>query len=132
MKTRIGMIGVLLVAVAFVRAAQDTPHEKALKQAVDSLDKIVATLKTIKDEDSAGAAKPELRKSAATFVDALAKGEKLDPPEKDEKERLKKLYKPKIEEALSKIMADSRRVLEIPGGKEALAEIGAIFKNKKK
>ena len=115
-------------AAAWVAAAQASPYEKALAQVLDSFDKIGATLKTIVDEESAGAAKPALRKSADAFVDARAKAAKLQPPDKEEKLRLEKLFKPKIEEALKKMTIQVRRVELVPGGKEALKEIAGVLK----
>ena len=132
MMTRVGSMAIVLAAVGYACGVQDSPHEQALKQAVESLEKIGATLKTINNEESAGAAKPDLRKSAASFLDARAKADKMQPPEKAEKERLKKLYKPKLEEALQKISSESRRVEQIPGGKDALNEIKGILKKDSK
>ena len=132
MKIRAWSVGILVIAAGFAGAVQDSPHEKALKDAVASLDQIGATLKTIANEESAGAARPALKKSAAAFLEARAKGDKLPPPEKDEKERLKKIYKAKLEEALRKIRVESGRVEQIPGGREALEEIKDVFKKDSK
>lgn len=128
MRKCVWSFGIVLTAVGLAGAVQDSPHEKALKTAVESLDKIGATLKTIVDEDSAGASRPELKKAAAAFLEARERGDKLPPPEKEEKERLKKLYKPKLEEAMRKIQQEVRRVDQIPGGREALKEISGVFK----
>ena len=47
---------------------------------------------------------------------------------RDEKTRLEKLYKPKLEEALKKMFGEVRRVEGIPGGKDALKEIAGVLK----
>lgn len=121
-------VTVSLFAVGFVAGSQGSPYEKSLQVVVDSFEKIGATLKTIVDEESAGAAKPDLRKAADAFVEARAKAAKMQPPEKEEKVRLEKQYKPKIEEAMKKIFTEIRRVEVIPGGKEALKEIAGVLK----
>ena len=121
-------VAVWLMAAAWVAAAQESPYEKALQQVVDSFDKIGAALKTIVDEESAAASKPALRKSADTFLEARARAAKLQPPEKDEKVRLEKLFKPKLEAAMKKLFGEYGRVERIPGGKDALKEIAGVLK----
>ena len=117
MKTCAWSIGILFVAVGFAGAAQGSSYEQALQQVVESFDKIGVTLKTIVDEESAAAAKPDLRKSAASFLEARTKAAKMPPPEKDEKVRLEKLYKPKLDASMKKMFTEVRRVEAIPGGK---------------
>ena len=128
MKTRAWSIGIVLVAAGLAAGTQDSPYEKALLQVIDSFDKIGAKLKTIEDADTAAAAKPDLRKAADQFVEARAKAAKLQPPEKDEKTRLEKLYKPKLEEAMKKMFIEVNRVKLVPGGKDALTEIAEVLK----
>jgi hypothetical protein len=128
MKLRAGSIAVMLLALGAAAAGEGSPYEKAIQKMIGSLDEIAVTLKTVIDEDTAGAAKPDLRKSAGVWVETRAKAAKLQPPEKDEKVRLEKLYKPKLEEAMRKMFIEVRRVENIPGGKEALKEISGVLK----
>jgi hypothetical protein len=132
MKARI--LGMLIVfgAFSFANAGEGSVYEKSLQQVLDSFDKIGVSLKTIVDEESAMAAKPELRKAADNFVAARAKADKLQPPEKDEKVRLEKKFKAKLEESMKKMFTEARRVELIPGGKEALKEITGILKKDSK
>lgn len=132
MKSRAWSALILLLALGFVVAQEGSPYEQALQKVVDSFEKIGASLKTIVDEDSATAAKPELKKAANTFLEARAKAEKMQPPEKDEKVRLEKLFKPKLEEAMKKMFTEVRRVELIPGGKDALKEIAGVLKKDRK
>jgi hypothetical protein len=132
MKHRAGSIGILLAALALLGAGEGSPHEKVIQEMIGSAESIGVTLKTIIDEDSAAAAKPNLRKAADTFTAARSRAEKLQPPEKDEKARLEKLYKPKLKEALEKMFTEVRRVENIPGGKEALKEISGVLKKDSK
>src|ERR1700686_4511577 len=119
MKTRAASISVVLVAAGIAAGTQGSSHEQLVKQLLGSFEKINAALESIKDEDSAGAAKPDLRKAAESFLDARAKADKLPPPEKDEKDRLEKNYKPKLNVAMQKMATQIRRVELIPGGKDA-------------
>ena len=132
MKTRAWSIGIVLVSLSFVNAQDGSPYEKALQKVVDSFEKIATSLKTIVDEDSAAAAKPELKKAATTFLETRAGAAKLDPPEKAEKLRLEKTYKPKLEAAMKKMFSEVIRVNAIPGGKDALKEISGVLKKESK
>ena len=131
---RIPILGILLVlgSCSLLAAGEGSPYEKALQQVVDSFNKIGDSLKTIVDEDSAMAARPELRKAAAGFLDARTKAEKMQPPEKAEKVRLEKAFKTKLEDAMKKMFTETRRVELGPGGKDALKEISGILKKDSK
>ena len=128
MKLRAGSMAILVFALGVAAAGEGSPYEKAIQKMIGSLDEIAVTLKTIIDEDTAGAAKPDLRKSATVWMDTRAKAEKLQPPGREEKVRLEKLYKPKLEESMRKMFSEVRRVENIPGGKEALKEISGVLK----
>lgn len=132
MKAGAGSIVLVLAALGFAAGSQVSPYEETLKQAIESFETIGATLKKIDDEASAVAAKPALRKSAEAFLAARARAAKLPPPEKEEKVRLEKQYKPKLDEAMKKMLAEARRVNLIDGGKDALKEISGILKKDSK
>ena len=126
--TRFGAsLAFLILTGIFVIAGEVSPYEKVLGQVVDSFEKIGATLKNIMDEDAAIAAKPELRKAADAFVKVRTLATKMQPPEKDEKLRLEKRFKPKIEDAMKKMFIEIQRVQVIPGGKDALKEIASVL-----
>lgn len=128
MKRHAGGIGIVLAAVAICSAGDGSRYEKSIQQMLGSLDAISKSLTTIGDEETATAAKPDLRKAADTWVEARATAEKYEPPEREEKTRLEKLYKPKLEESLRKMFTEIRRVENIPGSKEALKEIAGVLK----
>jgi hypothetical protein len=128
MTRRAGSIGIMLATLVLLGAGEGSPYEKALQQMIGALDAIGTTLKTVVDEESAMASKPSLRKSNDIWVETRAKAAKLEPPERDEKTRLEKLYKPKLEEAMKKMFTEIRRVENIPGGKDALKEIAGVLK----
>lgn len=132
MRKRAWSVGVVVLAAAVAGAGEASPHEQALRQVIDSFEKIGAKLKTITDEESAAASKPDLRKSADAFLAARAKAAKLQPPEKDEKARLEKQLKPRLEKAMKAMFEEIRRVEVIPGGKDALKEIAGVLKKDSK
>jgi hypothetical protein len=131
MKTAIASL-LLLVVADPLRAGEPSKYEEATKQLLGQLDTIAGVLLKIQDEESAKEATPALKKAAEAFLDARKKAEALPPPERDEKDRLAKLYQPKMEETLKKLYGQAARVQAIPGGREALTEIRAVFEKKDK
>lgn len=124
------LLGAFLVGLA---GAGDNAGklEEILKDTVGTLEKLTTTLTGIKDEESAKAAKPELKATASKWVEIRKKAEGLKPPTKDEKQRLEKEYKGKLEAAQKKLFTEIGRVKGVAGGPEALAEIAPIMDKKK-
>ena len=120
------------VTVLLVAALGSPSHEQLAEKMLASLDKITMVLKGIEGDDAAKDAKPELRKAADSWIEARAQAGKLPPPEKDEKERLVKIYRPKIDATLKKMFIEIQRVSVIPGGKDALKEIAGVLKKDEK
>jgi biopolymer transport protein ExbB/TolQ len=103
-----------------------------IKEVIVTLEKMTATLATIQDQETAKAARPELRKTAAKWQEIRDKEDKLKPPAKEEKDRLEKEYKEKLQTAIKKLMREFERVKRVPGGTEALQEISSVLKKKTK
>ena len=120
----------LLLMSAWIVAGPAAGGEPMLadivKEVLETLDKITTTLKTVKDEQTAKAAVPDLRKGVARFKELRNKADKAKPPSKEENARLKKEYKDKIENTHKKLFAEIARVKKTPGGREALKEITLI------
>jgi hypothetical protein len=106
--------------------------EAVLKDMIATMDKLSATLSGVKDEATAKAARPELQKNAEHFVAVRKKSETVRPPTKEEKERLEKEYRPKLFESQKKLFGEIARVRTIPGGKDALQELGELLNPPKK
>jgi hypothetical protein len=102
-----------------------------VKEVLDTLDKITTTLATVKDEPTAKAAVPDLRKGVARFKELRTLADKAKPPSTEEKDRLKKEYKERLEKATAKAFAEIARVKKVPGGSEALKEINLVIKKGK-
>ena len=125
-------VGLVMLALGFARAGEASPHEQAILRMLGNLHEIGKILQSIETEEGAEAAKPDLRKAAKNWIEARAKTAKMPPPERAEKERLTKIYKPKVDDALKKMFTEIRRVEVIPGGKDALKEIrGVLSKDEK-
>jgi hypothetical protein len=107
-------------------AGEESPHESAVKEMLKSLDKLTITLASVKDAETAEAARPELKKAAENWVEVKTKAGKLAPPDKAEKDRLAKEYKGKMDEAIKKFFTEYGRVRGFPAGRAVLMEIKAV------
>jgi hypothetical protein len=107
-----------------------TPFEEVVKQMIATMDSLTATLATIRDDESAKAAQADLRKAADKWQLVKKNADKLPPPEKQEKDRLAKEYKTKLEQAQKKLFGEVARVSAVPGGRAALLEIRAVLDKK--
>lgn len=128
--------GALLLLIVFIPSTPAGEKagklEDVVKDMLGTLDKLTTTLAGVKDEASAKAAKPELKSTASRFVEIRKKAADLKPPTKEEKERLEKEYKGKLEMAQKKLLAEIGRVKTVPGGPDALLEIAPVMdKNSK-
>src|SRR5689334_22501904 len=129
------LVGCSFLAVSGVLlSAQSGPAnlEDVIKEILASMDQLTTSLKTVEDEKSAEAARPELRKAAERFVAVRTKAESIKPPAKEEKDRLEKEYKSKLFEAQKKLFGEIGRVKLLSGGQVALKEIRAVMESKKK
>lgn len=117
---------VLSVGVLVVAAGEESAYEMSLKQTIAALDKMTMTLATIKDEDTAQTARPELKKAVAAWTKVKMKAAELPPPEQAEKDRLAKEYRPKLDVAVKKFFTEVARVRKFPAGKEVLKDIKDI------
>ena len=101
--------------------------EDVLKEMVATLEQISGTLSTVKDEESAKAARPVLQKSAERFVALRKTADTIKPPTPEEKARVEKEYRTKLFEANKKLLSEIGRVRSVPGGPAALREIAAVL-----
>jgi hypothetical protein len=120
-------------AAASEDGAPASPHEAVVKEVLTTLEQAIAALITIKDESSADAARPDLKKAGARLKELSKRARDMKQPDREEKELLEKKYKGKFEEVLKKLRDEQVRVRAIPGGPEAVKEIGVEpAKGKKK
>src|SRR5262245_6367468 len=134
MKMRVALASLTLVATAVLATAPSAGKmfEDVLKETLGTFDQITAALVTIKDEDSAKSAKPDREKAAGRFLEIQKLAAAMKPPDKAERDRLVKEYKPKLEEAHKKLFVEISRVRRVPGGRDALQAISIIVGPKEK
>ena len=123
---------VLMSVVVVQGSGTATKFEDVIKEMLGIMGKLSTTLEGIKDEDTAKAAKPDLRTAAGRWVELRKKSESMKPPAKEEKDRLEKEYKEKLLAAQKKLFGEIARVKTVPGGPDALKEIVAVVDKEKK
>ncbi|MCI0742344.1 MAG: hypothetical protein L0Y72_25210 [Gemmataceae bacterium] len=133
MKRATILVGLGLSAFLLPQArAGDKKTEDIVKDMLKTMDSITSTLATIKDQESAKAAKTDLRKAADQWNVLKKKAGDIAPPDKGEKDRLAKQYRMKLEEAQKKLFAEVLRVQGVAGGRDALLEIKSVLAKKDK
>jgi hypothetical protein len=132
MKTSVTMLVALLWLGSALMAAQTVAenYETFVKDVIETVQQINKTLGEIKDRPSAEAAKPELKKNAEKLLELRKLAEQAKEPSKADKDRLEKEYAGKMAATIKKLQDETIRVNDIPGGREAVAEL-AILKEKK-
>lgn len=126
MKALFSTIAVFIL-IGLAAAGGEPTHDDVIKRMLATLDKITTTLASINNQESADAAKPELHKSGKEWLAVRAQAEKLPPPSRQQKHRLEKEFKGKLEAAQKKLAGEVIRVKNIPGGSEALKEIRSVL-----
>jgi hypothetical protein len=105
--------------------------ESLRKQQVATAKEAADLLSIIKDKETADKAKPRLKQLGDRWRDLQKRMDALPSPSAEEELRAKRLYEDEFEGAKTRFVKEYLRVLFVPGGKEALDEIGEIFKKKK-
>src|SRR5262249_54214745 len=106
-------------------------YEEVVKGMLTTLEQINKTLATIKDEPTAQAAQPELRKHGEKMKELRKRASELPQPSRIERDALEVNYKGQFEKALRILRTESIRVRVIPGGDLALKEIAVVDESKK-
>jgi hypothetical protein len=131
------LVGILLLAMSGMAvlgqgdAKQSSSYESVIKDMLAALNGLTDVLGTIKDEPSALAARPEVKKAAGRLAEVRKQAEKLKQPDKAEKDRIARAYKDKLDKSLKRLLAEQVRVKAIPGGQDALKEINGRAEPKK-
>ena len=136
---RIGLI-LLMFASADFRVSQEksaaqeeiktTPYESVIKQTLETMESLTKTLKMIRDDDSAKDAQEDVTKLAEKWHGIQKKSAELPPPAKEEKDRLAKQYKTKLEEAQKGLSGEVARVRNVTRDPQILAALSSILGKK--
>lgn len=105
--------------------------ESVRKQQTATVKEAADLLATIKDKESAEKAKPRLKQLGERWRDLQKRMDALPSPSAEEEARTKRLYEDEFQGAKARFGKQWLRVLLVPGGKEALDEIGEISPRKK-
>jgi len=118
-------IAALMLALVPLSGCGDS-HEAVMEDTIECMEGVVGVLETIKDKESAEAAKSELEDFGATMKDIQQRMKDLGEPEKDQGEALKKKYEGRMKELIGKLMKESMR---IAGNSELKNIVGEAMKD---
>jgi hypothetical protein len=103
-----------------------SPHETMARDAIAILKEIADELSTIKDDSTAEAAAPRLKELGGRWrANERRMSGTRGPSVRDLKE-LEKKYGGQLQEAVNRYQIEVARVQRLPGGPEALAELGEL------
>ena len=97
-----------------VKPATKDEHEEAINDQFVWMGDLTKAMKTIKDVDSANAAKEELENLMAIQKELMKKMEELGAPTEERGNELKKKYEKKMKEASMALNTEMRRVMKDP------------------
>jgi hypothetical protein len=121
------MVGGALLLLCGVSGCGSDSHDKLVQEMIDVLNGTRSVLHEIKDEKTAEQKAGELKKKGEQLRELKKRAEglreALDP---DEKARLEKEYKRKLEEAIARLSAEWDRVKKIEGVPKILTDKGAL------
>jgi hypothetical protein len=92
-------------------------HESLMDDQIGAMEEVATILEGVKDKDSAKAAKPRLEALAKRQQDIEKRVKELGEPTDEKKEQLMKVYAPRLEAVMSRMMK-----LDIPT--DAMSELG--------
>ena len=118
--------GAALLLLFVGRGYADDTTESLMKEFITALTDAGNLLGDIKDEATAKAAKPKLKKAGDQMRAIQQKFEKVARPDAAKEAELKKKYQPELKEALRKFIKEAVRLGETAWGKEAIKEMGEL------
>ncbi len=130
MKNVLFAVLALFPLVALSGCARES-FESIRKQQVATAKEAADLLGTIKDKETAEKAKPRLKQLGERWRDLQKRMDALPSPSAEEEARTKRLYEDEFEGAKARFAKEWLRVLFVPGGKDALDEIGELFPKRK-
>jgi hypothetical protein len=127
MTRALGAAILLLTGTAALAQEGGSPHEAVVKEMIGIMERMTASLTGVKDDATAEAARPELKKAAEQFAAVRKKAEKLDQPTPEERKKITAAYQKKLAEVVARLKQEVARVQTVPGGRDALREIAQVF-----
>jgi hypothetical protein len=102
------------------------PHETMARDAIAILKEIADELSTIKDAATAEDASPRLKELGGRWRANEHRMARTRGPSVRDMKELEKKYGGQLEQAMKRYLIEVARVQQIPGGAEALAELGEL------
>jgi hypothetical protein len=97
--------------------------EAVFKEMIAQVNRITEALRSVKDEETAEAARPILKKSAAGLKEVEKRSAALQKIPKVERDRVSRKYGDEVRSAVTRLTREVARVRDVPGGRDALEEL---------
>lgn len=109
------------------------PSEDVTLKMLGHLEKMAEALRTMKNKESAAAARETVKEQVLAILKLRARAKELPPPSRALRERLATEYKKKFEAVQETLKLEVARVRAfVSGGREALTEVVALLYGKEK
>ena len=103
-------IAALLLSLMPLTGCGSDPHEKAMEDMIGGMEEMVAILETVKDKESAEAAKPKLEALGKRMEATQKTMEEIGKPDEAKEKVLKEKFEKRMKEILPKVMSETMRV----------------------
>lgn len=126
-KTMTKRLAVLLLMVSglMVLTGCKSKEDKLMEESMDTMEELASVMETIKDADSAKAAKPKLEKLFKRLEELGNEGKALNLS-KEEQEALEKKHKERMEKVSKEFLKQMLRVMMNP---KVAGELGDVMEN---
>lgn len=113
----------LLLTCTFIGCKSKPTHESLMKEQVECMEELVATLKGVKDEPSATAAKISVQKLVQRMDTIKIQGKSLGDLPTDKQQELLRQYLDRLSKAGGDLVGEMVRIEADPKMKAALGEL---------
>jgi DNA anti-recombination protein RmuC len=108
MKTKAMWVGLLLSMCLLGGCGRD--HEDVAEDTVETLEEMAEVLATVKDKESALAAKPKLEKLSERMDELQAEAAEMDEIDPEKEKALQEKYDERMTKAMGKLMGEMFRI----------------------
>jgi uncharacterized protein YicC (UPF0701 family) len=98
------------MSVALMLSGCGNSHDSLMGKMVSTMEQTADVLESIKDEESAKAAEPKLKKLGERMESLKEQVDEMDDPSPEVEKQLKEKYEKRVKEALGKLMREGMRI----------------------
>lgn len=115
-----------LLSLAGAGCNSSASYAAIFQEQMEAQKDLTGILGTVVDKESMSAARERLEKKSAAFEAIKKRAAALPPPSAEIRQRLQEQFGAQMQESLAALLAEVRRVKELPGGQEFLESFAAF------